>query len=554
MNAPLPFQQSVICPVVVGRADYLDSLTQQIEQTRQGRGATVLLAGEAGIGKSRLVREAKIMAQQAGFAVRQGNCFEPDRVVAYAPLLDLVRAMLAGSPTVDSATIVQPLAAELSRLLSELAPHLPDAALSPAATPEEEKRRLFDNLVRVFTAQPTPLLLIVEDLHWCDELSLEFLLTLARQSSRRPLLLLLTYRNDETTTALRQCLSSFDRARLAIELPLHRLSAYQTKAMIQATIGQATAVDREFAERIYALTEGNPFFVEELLKSLIASGEISFAGEQWTHRPTGALHVPRTVQVAVAQRLGQLSAAAQQVLMVAAVTGRRFDFSLLQAITGHSEAELLQRIKELMRSQLVVEESADVFAFRHALTQQAIYADLLQRERRSLHRMVAETLERLAAAALDTQIDALAFHYHHAGVWHKSLLYAHRAGQRSGALYAPHAAVEYFTHAIEAITHAPELAAGAGVAVYRGAARPGKHWAISTTPAPIMKLRWPPRKMRTTHKRPGRHRSTLAFCGRSETIPRRRLFSVGAYHRTPHGQPGVVGAHAQASGQLAHER
>jgi len=140
--------------------------------------------------------------------------------------------------------------------------------------------------------------------------------------------------------------------------------------------------------------------------------------------------------------------------MLAAVAGRRFDFALLQALTKHDEDHLLQLFKELMAAQLVVEESAEQFAFRHALTQQAVYADLLVRERKTLHHTMAETIERLYAATLEAHLTDLAYHFSEAGVFEKALLYAQQAGERAQRLYAPRAAIEQFTRAVDAAQHA----------------------------------------------------------------------------------------------------
>src|SRR4029079_10262393 len=141
----------------------------------------------------------------------------------------------------------------------------------------------------------------------------------------------------------------------------------------------------DFLETIQVLTEGNPFFVEEILKSLILAGDIFYSNNTWDRKALNELHIPRSVQDAVQQRVEQLSPTAKQLIVMAAVAGRRFDFALLCALTQQDEYELISAIKEMIGAQLVVEESAERFAFRHALTRQAIYAGLLFRERVLLH-------------------------------------------------------------------------------------------------------------------------------------------------------------------------
>jgi predicted ATPase len=183
---------------------------------------------------------------------------------------------------------------------------------------------------------------------------------------------------------------------------------------------------------------------------LAAAGEIFYANGRWDRKPLSELHVPRSIQDAVQQRTDQLSDSARRVLTLAAVAGRRFDFALLQELTQHDEQHLLQLIKELIAAQLVVEESAEQFAFRHALTRQAIYADLLVRERKALHRRIADTLERLYASVLDAHLADLAYHFLEVSAWEKALEYGRSAGEQAQAMYAPQAAIERVTRALDA--------------------------------------------------------------------------------------------------------
>jgi DNA-binding CsgD family transcriptional regulator len=253
---------------------------------------------------------------------------------------------------------------------------------------------------------------------------------------------------------LRHFLAQLDRERLAQEILLAPLTREEVEEMLRAIFALPPSAHVELADPLYTLTDGNPFFIEEILKSLMASGEIVSANGSGLRKPLSELHIPRSVQDAVQQRADQLSESARRVVILAAVAGRRFDFALLQALTRHDEDHLLQLFKELMAAQLVVEESAEQFAFRHALTQQAVYADLLVRERKALHRRVAETIERLHAATLEAHLADLAYHFAEAGVFEKALLYAQRAGEKAQRLYAPRAAIEQFTRAVDAAQRA----------------------------------------------------------------------------------------------------
>ena len=227
---------------------------------------------------------------------------------------------------------------------------------------------------------------------------------------------------------MRHFLAGLDRERLATQLTLARLPFADVESMMRAIFSDWQAVPADLLRVLYALTEGNPFFIEETLQALLTAGELSYAGGAWEHKPPGTWRVPRSVQDAVQRRAERLSPAAGRVLTLAAVAGQRFDFALLQALAGLDEDDLLGRIKELIAAQLVVEASADQFAFRHALTRQAIYAQLLARERRRLHRTIAETLERLYGDARDAHLAELAYHSAEAEDWERALGYARRAG------------------------------------------------------------------------------------------------------------------------------
>jgi DNA-binding CsgD family transcriptional regulator/tetratricopeptide (TPR) repeat protein len=448
------WNKPVISPVLMGRAEEvaaLDDLMAQVE-TGQVLFQVVVVTGEAGIGKSRLMAEVKGRAEQRNFHILQGNCYESDQALPYAPILDLLRLFCARGSAEAIRYHLEPVAAQLVKLLPELTPLLPNLLPAPTLPPEQEKHALFQTLGQFIlgVAVKRPLLLIVEDLHWSDDTSLEFLLHLLRHVESQPVLLLLTGRNDQSAPSLDHFLAKAVRRRLATEMALSPLSPAEVNQMIATIFDLPRPVHAEFLDTLYALTEGNPFFVEEILKALLATGQIFYADGRWDRRPMSQLQIPHTIQLAVQGRVKQLSPAAREALVLAAVAGRRFDFSLLQALLQQTERELLALLKEMIGVQLVIEESAEQFSFRHALTREAIYSGLLARERQLLHRLVAETLEELDTGSPDVRPANLAVHYYEAGVWQKALAYARQAGERAQALYTPRAAVTQFTRALEA--------------------------------------------------------------------------------------------------------
>jgi DNA-binding CsgD family transcriptional regulator len=467
-----PFaDKAIVSPTFIGRATQLEVLEQWFAQATCGKSQIVLITGEAGIGKSRLATEAHRRAEQLGWQTVQGGCFEPDRLFPYAPLIDLLRTGLNRLPVSEVTSLLGPLAAEVVKLLPELAPVLSDCQPTPRLDSEAEKRRLFEMLAHFFSQLPAPLLLIIEDLHWSDDTSLEFLRYLARRLATQPLLLLFTYRSDEIHPALHHFLAALDREQRPVELALPRFTPPEVDALVRAIFALERPVRTEFLEALCNLTDGNPFFIEEILKALIATGDVFYSDGAWDRKPMNELHIPRSVQDAVQQRVVQLSAAAQHSLTVAAVAGQHFDFAVLQAVTHYTEGELLTQIKELLAAQLVIEVSAERFAFRHALTRQAVCSQLLVREQKALDRQIAEAIEHLYAPSLESYVADLAYHFYEAGTWEKALPYARRAGEQAQALYTPHAAIEQFTRALEAAHHLDQTTALPDLYRARGLAR-----------------------------------------------------------------------------------
>jgi DNA-binding CsgD family transcriptional regulator len=454
LNKPL------ICPVLIGRVQDLTHFRLLVDRVKSGEAQVALLTGEAGIGKSRLVAEIQSYAEASDFLLLEGQCFQTDSASPYAPLLDLFRAYFARWAPISLPDPLHSFASTLSRLLPDLALLFPDlATLSTPHShdPEEEKRRLFAAMTHFVMEQAAqhPVFLVVEDIHWCDDLSLDLLLHLARRCRHLRLLLLLTYRSEELNPRLRQWLSQLDRERLAQECSLERLSHRDVASMLKAMLVSKQGIDDDLIDMLYARSEGNPFFVEELLTSFLTAKELAFVDETW--KRTGRLIiVPRSVQEAVQQRTAYLSTDAKHLLTLAAVAGRRFNVTLLQEVMHCDEAHLLALLKEVMAAQLVTEEAADLSVFRHALTQQAILNSLLLRERQGLHRNLAETLEQLCASSptmREKYLEDLANHSFEAGMWEQALTYAQEAGEKALTLYAQQTAIDHFTRAVEAAHH-----------------------------------------------------------------------------------------------------
>jgi DNA-binding CsgD family transcriptional regulator len=461
-----PLDRPFICPAIIGRARERTLLHARIADAIRRQGRTVLISGEAGVGKSRLAAEAKRIALAQGYQIAQGQCFQPDAAYPYAPLLDLLRTYLPDRLSAIATNEREPLLHGLAQLLPDVALILPDfpapsqLVASQPADVVRHRHQLHVLLTEFLISQATisPLLLVIEDAHWCDESTLDVLLQLARRVPGVSLLLVVTFRRDDTPAHVSRWLAQLDRKRLAQDVELAPLSQPEVDAMVRAILATDHLKSARLSQAIYRMTEGNPFFVEEVLKSLIATGALRSLDGVWRYMPgrhmgdNGAALVPRSVAEIVRQRVAGLSPDARQALTLAAVAGRRFDFAVLQRLMACDEQHLIALVKELIGAQLLVEETADCFAFRHALLRQSVYGGLLARERRTLHHAVAEALEALYAAPAEREahLTDLSTHFSASGSWAKALEYEQLAAEKALMLYAPRAAIEHATQALGA--------------------------------------------------------------------------------------------------------
>jgi DNA-binding CsgD family transcriptional regulator len=438
-------------PPLVARAFQIEALQSVLAGVRGARGQCVLVTGEAGVGKSRLVREFREDAVESGVLALQGNCIESDRGLPLAPIVDALRRGLAARPPGEAAHLLGPLAPELVKLLPELSLTLPGLEPTAALAPESEKQRLFEMIVRFLArlAAHGPLLLIIEDIHWGDDTSLEFLRTLARRSASLPILLLMTTRIENEAPALVHFLAQLNRERLAQEIRVQPLSRQAVDALLRSIFAWERPVKPVLLDAICELTEGNPFFVEEVANALAASGDIFLVEGRWQAKPLAHLPIPHSLRLIVQQRTSRLSPPATELIALAAVAGYKFDFELLAQLTAQEEGALLALIKELVTAQLVAEESPDTFTFRHALTRQALYSGLLSLERRRWHAQIAGYYERKWGTD-SAYLPQLAYHFFEAGEWEQALRYAQAAAFQAYRNFAPHAALVHFARLTEA--------------------------------------------------------------------------------------------------------
>ncbi|MFL7793568.1 MAG: AAA family ATPase, partial [Anaerolineae bacterium] len=434
-------------PPFVGREMEWQTLLDRWEQASSGQGCLVFVGGEAGVGKTRLVEELGQYVQQRGKRVIRGRCYEYECTLPHGLLADVLRFGLSvvGESVLEHLPDWQ--VAELVRLAPELAerfPSLPVLSLSA----DQQQERLFEALTLFLLdlAQETPLLLVLEDLHWVGNSALVWLHYLARRLIKGPILLLSTYCLEEAgpTSPLLGLALDLERQERAVRLDLDRLS--------QETLSRwMVGADDSLVSRVHRQTEGNPFFVLETLRSLFEEEKVRLVKGQWFEAPDlASLPVPISVRQVVQRRVGRLSPRAHETASIAAVIGRAFDFDVLQQVLGQGEGEALEALDELLRYHLIREGEAPSggdYEFWHNLTREAIYLDLHYRRRRRFHRLVAETMECLYVDR-PGKAGEIAYHFERAAEAERALAWLVKAGEQARRSHRPREALVHFQQAV----------------------------------------------------------------------------------------------------------
>ncbi len=421
----------------VGRHRELAQLKQQWDLAHTGH--LVLISGEPGVGKTRLAQELIAHAQQTGATILRGGCYEYEATTPYLPFVEALRDWVRTQPVDALRALVHAVAPELAKLAPEVEVRLGLTTPNPPLPPNEERLRLFDNVARFLQglAAGRGLLLFIDDLQWADMGTLSLLHYILRHARMERLLILAAYRDVELARPhpLSSALVDWNRERLTTRIALQRLSQEDTAAFVASLLGQASMAPG-FAEIIYRETEGNPFFIEEVIKSLIEREQIYRVGERWQCQRIPELWIPQSIREAVGRRLARLSSACMDMLHIAAALGRVFSYDQLLAASAMKEDRLLDSLDEAAAAQLIRPETGDVFVFRHDKIREVLYEELNPIRRRRLHLRIGETLERLHASRPDLAVQDLAHHFAHGGDLERSLRYSVLAADEAERLFA----------------------------------------------------------------------------------------------------------------------
>ncbi|HET9979335.1 MAG TPA: AAA family ATPase [Ktedonobacterales bacterium] len=430
---------------LVGREAEYAAVLAAMDSVGAGSGRLVLLAGEPGVGKTRLAQSAMLACRDRGMAVATGRCYEPHQEAPYYPFLEALSSLYASSPLAVRAE-VETRWPSLLRLLPDQPQTEPSAN---NANPQEEQQRLFWAVTGFVHAlsEAAPVALLLDDLHWADDASLALLQHLTRHTHSHRVLLLGTYRDAEVGRQhpLGKAMRDLERERLLGRVPVIPLPPQGTAQLIAARMGQS--VSDEFADLVYQHTDGNPLFIQEVLRTLIERGDIYRRDGQWERKELTAIEVPESVREVIVDRVTRLSEPAQDALHAASALGQTFTFDDLFEMSGQSEAALEAALEEALAAGLA-QETRDGYVFNHALTQRALYSDLSARRRRRLHLAAGEALERLPERIRMARAGELAWHYREGGAPERALTYTLLAGDHARALYATGEAEQHYRTAL----------------------------------------------------------------------------------------------------------
>ncbi|MFL5867194.1 MAG: AAA family ATPase [Thermoleophilaceae bacterium] len=459
---------------LVGRERELEDARRALDELLSGAGGVLLVTGEAGLGKTRLLAELRRRLERSSSAGGdpvwlEGRCVSYGEALPYFPFQVLLREWLGVTPEHPDAELAALLDERLLELFGDrgadlrpflasvlgLAPGAEDAAVMARLQPEDLQLRVFravGELVQRLAADG-PVLLAVDDMHWADSASVALLVELLDLTDEAPLLLVLAGRPEPEHASWRLREDSLrDHAHRTRAVELTALAQEADRELLAELAGGA-GLPAELEQLVLERAEGNPLYLEELVRSLVDTGALLRDGDQWSFDRDVDVQVPETVEKLVLARVDVLSPDARELLCAASVLGRRFTRNLLADVVEGGDLD--EGLRELRHADLVREGlrwPEQEYRFRHHLIQETTYGSVLRRRRQELHLRAAEAIERAFADRIDERLGVLAYHWRHAGELERAFDYHARAGAAAWRIVAAKEAIEQYTAAIEAAT------------------------------------------------------------------------------------------------------
>lgn len=402
---------------LVGRDGELATLTAMLTEAVAGRGDLVLLAGEPGVGKTRLAEEIAEIAAQRGALVLTGRCYEAAAAIPYTPFIDMIEEAARLIAPDRLRELLGKDAARVAKICPEIAKRFDDIAAAGGQAVQQERRDLTNSVRDFFVrcAQAQPLVLLFDDIHWADEATLDLFRNIVDRASESPLLAIGTYRNVDVDMgqAFANCLVEIAHRRWGQRLVLRKLSEADSSTLIGSMVGQD--FPSGLAASIYRATEGNPFFLEEVVKHLAEEGRlVDSAGRFQVNAVVTDVEVPENVRLVIGKRLARLSQGAREILSAAAAAGRRFGIVLLDALDLGAQELILQHLDEAEAARLIVADGGE-YRFAHELIRHTLLGGVTQARRQRLHLRVAEAMEQIHAADIESHAAHIAHQLSEAG-------------------------------------------------------------------------------------------------------------------------------------------
>lgn len=444
---------------LVGRSRELEQLRHCFALVQHGSGQAVSIIGDAGLGKSRLLYEFHHLLQGTESLWFEGRCSSYDSAVAYLPIVGFLQHYFGIDANDSDADIAQKVSQGFASLSVESQQTMPyvlhllaaemTAKISPATSPEVIKHRIFEalRLLVLENSLRCPVVLAIEDLHWIDKTSEEFLTFLLDHIAGARIFLLFTYRPEFVSTWSRKSYHNV--------VSLTRLVEHDSQDMLEALL-HTGQIQSELKTFILDKTEGVPFFLEELVKSLQETAAIEWIDQQWRLKtPEIMPQIPDTIEELLTSRIDRLPEDAKHLLQLGAIIGREFREDLLKELSEVPDQQLAASVAALIDAELLYARRFPLqttYTFKHAFTQEAAYHSILTARRCELHQRVAATLEAFYPDRLDEYYGQLAYHFFEGGQEHeKAINYAVRAGERAMTLLAYAEATRFYQMALQVL-------------------------------------------------------------------------------------------------------